>query len=140
VYAAEVLEVTRLQCDGSEDDVLFCQSSPWNIKSYCTGYIPEIYNCRTYLLLFFLLIFIFLHLVSIAIVLITVYLLLVITIILLLSAINVILFFVINHLMGLTCNVEVLRSSPIKGSRCFLEQETLPLLLSTGWFQERIRA
>ena len=23
---------------------------------------------------------------------------------------------------------------------CFLEQETLPLLLSTGWFQERIRA
>ena len=30
--------------------------------------------------------------------------------------------------------------APIKGSRCFLEQETLPLLLSTGWFQERIRA
>jgi len=27
-----------------------------------------------------------------------------------------------------------------KGPRCFLEQETLPLLLSTGWFQERIRA
>ena len=24
--------------------------------------------------------------------------------------------------------------------RCFLKQETLPLLLSTGWFQERIRA
>jgi len=24
--------------------------------------------------------------------------------------------------------------------RWFLEQETLPLLLSTGWFQERIRA
>jgi len=24
-------------------------------------------------------------------------------------------------------------SSPIKGPRCFLEQETLPLLLSTGW-------
>ena len=24
--------------------------------------------------------------------------------------------------------------------RCFPEQETLPLLLSTGWFQERIRA
>jgi len=24
--------------------------------------------------------------------------------------------------------------------RRFLEQETLPLLLSTGWFQERIRA
>jgi len=27
----------------------------------------------------------------------------------------------------------------IKDSRCFLEQETLPSLLSTGWFQERIR-
>ena len=26
-----------------------------------------------------------------------------------------------------------------KGPRCFLEQETLPLLLSTGWFQESIR-
>jgi len=24
--------------------------------------------------------------------------------------------------------------------RCFLEQETLPLLLITGWFKERIRA
>ena len=32
----------------------------------------------------------------------------------------------------LTRNVEVVGSSP-------LEQETLPLLLSTGWFQERIR-
>jgi len=31
-------------------------------------------------------------------------------------------------------------SSPIKGPRCFLEQETLLSLLSTGWFQERIRA
>jgi len=31
-------------------------------------------------------------------------------------------------------------SSPIKGPRCFLEQETLPKLLSTGWFQEWIRA
>ena len=40
----------------------------------------------------------------------------------------------------LTCNVEVVGSSPIKGHRCFLEQETLPLLLSTGWFPERIRA
>ena len=40
----------------------------------------------------------------------------------------------------LTRNVEVMGSSPIKGPRCFLEQETLPLLLSTGWFQERIRA
>jgi len=28
----------------------------------------------------------------------------------------------------------------IKGPCCFLEQETLPLLLSTGWFQERNRA
>jgi len=36
-------------------------------------------------------------------------------------------------------NVEV-GSSPIKCLRCFLEKETLPLLLSTGWFQERIRA
>ena len=32
----------------------------------------------------------------------------------------------------LTRNVEVVGSSPIKGSRCFLEQETLALLLSTG--------
>ena len=39
-----------------------------------------------------------------------------------------------------TRNVEVVCSSLIKGPRCFLEQETLPLLLSTGWFQERIRA
>jgi len=37
-------------------------------------------------------------------------------------------------------NVEVEGSSHIKGPRCLLEQETLPLLLSTGWFQERIRA
>jgi len=28
-------------------------------------------------------------------------------------------------------------SSPTKGPRCFLEQETLPLLLSTGWFRNR---
>ena len=42
--------------------------------------------------------------------------------------------------LRLTRNVEVVGSSPIKGPRCFLEQETLPLLLSTGWFQERIRA
>ena len=40
----------------------------------------------------------------------------------------------------LTRNVEVVGSSPIKEPRCFIEQETLPLLLSTGWFQERIRA
>ena len=35
----------------------------------------------------------------------------------------------------LTLNVEVVGSSPIKGPRCFLEQETLSLLLSTGWFE-----
>ena len=38
----------------------------------------------------------------------------------------------------LTQNVKVMGSSHIKV--CFLEQETLPLLLRTGWFQERIRA
>jgi len=27
-----------------------------------------------------------------------------------------------------------------RGPRCFIEQDALPLLLSTGWFQERIRA
>ena len=32
----------------------------------------------------------------------------------------------------LTRNVEFVGSSPIKGPRCFLEQETLPLLFSTG--------
>jgi len=32
------------------------------------------------------------------------------------------------------------KQTTYKGPRCFLEQETLPLLLSTGWFQERIRA
>ena len=40
----------------------------------------------------------------------------------------------------LTRNVAVVGSSPIKGPRCFLEQETIPLLRSTGCFQERIRA
>ena len=30
--------------------------------------------------------------------------------------------------------------APSKATRCFLDQETLPLFLSTGWFQERIRA
>ena len=39
----------------------------------------------------------------------------------------------------LTRNAEVVGSSPINGPGCCLEQETLPLLLSTGWFQERIR-
>ena len=41
---------------------------------------------------------------------------------------------------SLTRNEEVVGSSPSNGPRCFVEQETLPLLLSTGWFQERIRA
>ena len=36
-------------------------------------------------------------------------------------------------------NLEVVGSSPIKATCCYIEQETLPLLLSTGWFQERIR-
>ena len=40
----------------------------------------------------------------------------------------------------LTRNMEVVCLSPTKGSRCFTEQETLHLLHSTGWFQERIRA
>ena len=40
----------------------------------------------------------------------------------------------------LTRNVKVVGLSPIKGPSCFLEQETLPSLLSTGWFQERIQA
>ena len=40
----------------------------------------------------------------------------------------------------LTRNVEVVGSSLIRGPRCFVEQETLPLLLSTGWFQEEIQA
>ena len=40
----------------------------------------------------------------------------------------------------LTRNVEGVGSSPIKGPRCFIELETLPLLLSTRCFQERIRA
>ena len=35
---------------------------------------------------------------------------------------------------GLTCH------RTVKGSHCFLEQETLPSLLSTGWFHEQIRA
>ena len=38
----------------------------------------------------------------------------------------------------LTHNVEVVGSSPIKAPCRFIEQETFPLLLSTGWFQERI--
>ena len=33
----------------------------------------------------------------------------------------------------LTRNAEVMASSPIKGPHCFLEQESLPVLLSTAW-------
>jgi len=32
------------------------------------------------------------------------------------------------------------RNNPTKGSHCFIEQETVFSLLSTGWFQERIQA
>jgi len=32
----------------------------------------------------------------------------------------------------------VMNSSPIKCPHCFFEQETLPSLLSTGWFQQWI--
>ena len=39
----------------------------------------------------------------------------------------------------LTHNVSVMGLSPINGPRCFHEQETLLLLLSTGWFQKWIR-
>jgi len=37
-----------------------------------------------------------------------------------------------------TRNRTVVSSSPIKGSGYILKQETLPSLLSTGWFQEQI--
>ena len=47
---------------------------------------------------------------------------------------------VVQWVSRLTGNPEVVGSSPIKGPRCFLEQETVPLLLSTGWFQEQIQA
>ena len=45
-----------------------------------------------------------------------------------------------KSIVRLTRYVTVVGSSPIKGPRYFLEQETLPLLLSTGLLQERIRA
>jgi len=32
----------------------------------------------------------------------------------------------------------VVSSNPVKSSRCFIEHDTLPSLLSTGWFQEWI--
>jgi len=37
-----------------------------------------------------------------------------------------------------TRNLSVMTLNPITSSHYFLEQETLPLLLSTGWFQEQI--
>ena len=43
----------------------------------------------------------------------------------------------VQWIAKLTRNVEVV-ASWVKGTRCFLEYETLPLLLSTGWFQEWI--
>ena len=36
--------------------------------------------------------------------------------------------------------MSVVSLNPIKGSCCFIEQETLSSLLSTGWFQEQNRA
>ena len=44
------------------------------------------------------------------------------------------------HLFGIFTSgcLSVVSSSPIKGSRCFLEQETLSSLISTGWFKEQI--
>jgi len=47
---------------------------------------------------------------------------------------------VAQWVVHLTRNVEVVGLSLIKGPPCFLEQETLPLLLRTGWFQKWIRA
>ena len=38
----------------------------------------------------------------------------------------------------LTCNWSVVSSTLNKGSCYFLEQETLPSLLSTSWFQEQV--
>ena len=45
---------------------------------------------------------------------------------------------VVQWVALLTRNKEVVGSSPNKGTRCFIEQETLPLLLSTGWFHKQI--
>jgi len=42
----------------------------------------------------------------------------------------------IKHYCGFVLYLCMYKTCP----RCFLQQETLPLLLSTGWFQERIRA
>ena len=45
-----------------------------------------------------------------------------------------------NFIKRVHRNQSVLSSNPIKGSHCFIEQESLPSLLSTGWFHEQIRA
>ena len=47
---------------------------------------------------------------------------------------------IVQWVASLTRNWSVLSSNPIKGSRCFTEQETLNSLRSTGWLQERNRA
>ena len=39
---------------------------------------------------------------------------------------------------NLTLNGSVVSLDPIQGSRCFLEQDTLPSLFNTGWSQELI--
>ena len=39
----------------------------------------------------------------------------------------------------LTRNLSIVCTNPIKAVICFLEQETLPSLLSTGLFEEPIR-
>jgi len=54
-------------------------------------------------------------------------------------------FITIFHKFGLTGSSLVFTSQSCliyrpKGSRCFPQQETLPLLRSTGWFQEWFRA
>ena len=41
---------------------------------------------------------------------------------------------VVQWVARLTRNVKVMGSSPIKGHRYFLEQESSPFMLSTGWF------
>ena len=40
--------------------------------------------------------------------------------------------------VGSTCKVEVVGMSPIKGPRGFLEQETLLVFLSVGWFTVKV--
>lgn len=47
----EFLEMDNLRCDGTEDDVLFCQSNQWQVHGYCNSYVPWIENCRKFLAL-----------------------------------------------------------------------------------------